>query len=133
MTTAPTSLGLSLQAAGSTPAVRPGRPGIVLAMLPVIWVLNLLDLFFTLLADTTREFVELNPLAAGLDAHGRVAFKLAMLVVCTLIFVLLRRKRLVLWGCCLLLAVYGVLAIVWLTMFNFLLVPQHLKQLAGLF
>ena len=47
-------------------APRYGHPGRVLAFLPLIWALNLLDLLFTLLAGTMRDFVELNPTTSGL-------------------------------------------------------------------
>jgi hypothetical protein len=111
----------------------PGRQGRVLVLLPIIWALNLLDLLFTLLAGTTRDFIELNPLAARLGAPGQMVFKLAMLTFCTVIFVMLRRRRSVELGCYLLLSVYGLLAVIWLTMFPFLLSPIYLRQLAGLF
>jgi hypothetical protein len=122
----------AIQTMNVAPAAAPpryGHPGRVLALLPLIWALNLLDLVFTLLAGTMRDFVELNPLASPLRPFGQTALKLGMLVFCTAIFVALRRRRCVEWGCYLLLAVYGALAAVWLTAFPFLLRPIHLRQL----
>ena len=133
MSTVSPSMIRAMNAAQAAAAPRHGRPGWVLTLLPLIWVLNLLDLLFTLLAGTTRGFIELNPLAAHLGAPGQVVFKLAMLTLCTVVFVALRRRRSVLWGCYLLLAVYGALAGIWVTMFPFLLSPIYLRQLAGLF
>lgn len=109
------------------------RPGRVMALLPAIWALNLLDLFFTLLGITTRNFVEMNPLAARMGPAGIVIFKLAMLALTTAIFVTLRQRRTVELGCYVLLGVYGILACIWLTMFPFLLSPLYWQQLPGLF
>ncbi len=111
----------------------PGHPVRVLTLLPVLWALNLLDLLFTLLAETMRGFVELNPLAVAVGPSGQVIMKLSVLVLCTVVFVTLRHKRCVEWGCYLLLGVYGVLGAVWLTSFHFLLSPIFLRRLAGLF
>ncbi len=119
--------------ANSSPAIGPAGPrgasARVLAFLPVIWALNLLDLLFTLLACQFGEFVELNPLAARLSGGGLVTFKLAMLLLTTAIFVRCRRHRLTEVGCYVLTTAYGCLAAVWFGAFGFLLTPPNFRQL----
>ena len=105
----------------------------VLLLLPLIWGLNLVDLLFTLLADTTREFIELNPLASPIGPLGRILLKFAALAVFTTIIVAIRRGRWTEWGCYLMLVVYGMLALVWLTMFPFLLSPSYFHLLIAAF
>lgn len=101
----------------------------VLFLLPAIWVLNLTDVLFTMLATGTGYFVELNPLARRLGTSGQVVFKLAGLLFCTAVFCLLRRRRTVEWGCYVLVAVYGGLAAIWLTLYGFLLSRFHFELL----
>jgi len=105
----------------------------VLLLLPLIWGLNLLDLMFTLLADTTREFVELNPLASPLGPLGRILLKLAALAIFTTIIIAIRRNRWAQWSCYVVLLIFGMLALVWLTMFPFLLSPCYFRLLASAF
>jgi hypothetical protein len=98
-------------------------------LISLIWLANLIDLFFTLLAATTGVFVEMNPLAAPLSSVQRICFKFAVLVFFTVIAVCLRRRRTMELGCCVLLGVYTVLAAIWFSNFGFLLSPYFLKQL----
>jgi hypothetical protein len=101
----------------------------VLLFTAVLIALNLLDLLFTTLAVQIDDFVEMNPLARGLGVPGLVALKLGMLAACSTIFVALRRRRSAEWGCYVLLAVYGGLAVVWLTEYRFLLSPHQFSLL----
>jgi hypothetical protein len=123
---------------GSSSAGRsPVRPGLrsaasrVLVLIPIIWALNLLDLLFTMLATRTGEFEEMNPLARPLGLTGQAGLKLGVLLICTVIFVALRRRRSTEWGCYILLAAYGALAVMWLTQFPFLLSGYHFGLLLG--
>lgn len=100
----------------------------VLMLLPIIWGLNLLDLFFTRLAYLMRDFTELNPLASHLGGIGQTLLKVGVLTFVSVVFVCLRRRRCVEMGCYLLLFVYGALAVVWLTTFPFLLYPCYLGR-----
>jgi hypothetical protein len=106
------------------------RIGRVLMLIPVIWLLNLTDLGFTLLASTDRSFVELNPFAVHMSAHGLIVFKTAALVFFTVVFVVSHRRRTAEWACYILLGVYGLLAIFWFTMYGFVLSHYHLERLA---
>jgi hypothetical protein len=114
--------------AGAARSAR-GRGARVMIFLSALWALNLLDLLFTVLAVQIAEFIEMNPLAKGLGPAGLIALKLALLAVCSTIFIALRRRRCVEWGCYLLLAVYGGLAVVWLTQYRFLLSPSQFSLL----
>jgi hypothetical protein len=95
----------------------------------LIWLANLIDLFFTLLAGTTGVFVEMNPLAAPLSSWQRIFFKLTLLAFFTVVAICLRRRRTMELACCLLLGVYAFLALIWFSNFGFLLSPYFLKQL----
>ena len=82
----------------------------------LLWVLNLFDLIFTLLAVRLGSFVELNPLARNLlhTPIGLSAFKLAMLTFTSFIFLVYRRRALTEASCWLLSVVYTYLGVLWL-------------------
>jgi len=103
----------------------------VLILVPIIWVLNLIDLFFTRLASLDRDFIELNPLASHLSGSGQLLLKLLALATFSAVCVALRRRRSAQLGCWALLAIYGTLAVIWFTVFNFLLKPVFLEQLVA--
>jgi hypothetical protein len=96
-------------------------------LIPAVWALNLLDLLFTFLATRTGYFLEVNPLARQLSMTGQVALKLGALLLCTAMLWTFRRRRCAEWGCYVLLAAYGALAVIWLTQYGFLISPQHLR------
>jgi hypothetical protein len=101
----------------------------VLALIPLIWALNLLDLVFTLLAYQTDDFRELNPLASSIGWHNLIALKLVALVFFSTVCIAVRHHRLTQLGCYAVTAVYGVLAVIWVSMFNFLLTPHFFQML----
>ena len=101
----------------------------VLALIPVIWALNLLDLVFTLLAYQMGDFDELNPLASSLGWHNQIPLKLGALLFFSTICIAVRHRKLMQLGCYAVTAVYGVLAVIWLSMFNFLLTPHFFRML----
>jgi hypothetical protein len=102
---------------------------LVLALIPVIWVLNLLDLLFTLLAYQMSDFNELNPLASALGWHNQIPLKLGALLYFSTVCILVRHHRLTQLGCYVVTGVYGVLAVIWLSMFSFLLSPHFFQLL----
>lgn len=101
------------------------RSGRVFLLVPAIWVLNLVDLLFTLHASREGLLIELNPIAANLSDSGLVLLKLAALLLFTATTLAFCRCRCTLWGCYLLMTVYGLLAIVWFTRFGFFFSPFH--------
>ena len=116
-------IGLAWQASPATRA----RGVRVLYLIPVVWALNLLDLLFTFLATRTGYFLEANPLARQFGMSGQAFLKLGALVFCTAMLMAFRRRRCTEWGCYLLLTVYGLLAVIWLTQYGFLLSPSYLS------
>ncbi len=102
---------------------------IVLGLLPLIWALNLLDLLFTLLAYQVGNFEELNPIARSIGWHWQIVMKLASLAFFTTVCVAVRHRRITQLGCYAVTGVYAVLAVIWLTMFNFLLSPCLFQML----
>jgi len=95
----------------------------------VIWALNLLDLLFTLLAYQMNDFDELNPLASALGWHNQIPLKLGALVFFSTVCIVVRHRRLTQLGCYVVTGVYGVLAVVWVSMFSFLLSPHFFQLL----
>jgi hypothetical protein len=88
----------------------------VLLTLAAVWVINLLDLGYTLLESINSGFIELNPLAArliGQSASALVGYKLALLLVSSTILLICRRHRVAELSCWLLMAVYLYVAICW--------------------
>jgi hypothetical protein len=102
---------------------------VVLALIPVIWALNLLDLLFTLLAYQMSDFNELNPLASALGWHNQIPLKLGALVFFSTVCIVVRHRRLTQLGCYVVTGVYSVLAIIWVSMFSFLLSPHFFQLL----
>lgn len=87
----------------------------VLLLLALLGIMNVFDLLFTLIAARATDFVELNPIAAGLveSTGALVVFKLLMMGVAFGIFFRFRRHGLTeiaCWGLC---AVYALLAGRW--------------------
>ena len=87
----------------------------VVLMLVLLWIINMFDLSFTMIARQIGGFVEANPVAAHVvrDSLSLVIFKLTMLVCATLILFTFRRHLWTEVGCWLLAAVYTTLAFVW--------------------
>ncbi len=118
--------------AGGTAGSRSGAWKVV-ALIPVIWVLNLLDLLFTLLAYQLGDFDELNPLARSIGWHWQIVLKLVCLTIFTAVCVAVRDRRITRLGCYAVTGVYAVLACLWLSMFNFLLSPYFFHMLRANF
>jgi hypothetical protein len=80
-----------------------------------IWVFNIFDLNFTLLACKIGGFEELNPVARMFVASGEALtiFKLGLTLPSTLIFLLMRRRLVTEIGCWMLLGAHAVLAGMW--------------------
>jgi hypothetical protein len=102
---------------------------VVLALIPLIWALNLLDLLFTLLAYQTGDFDELNPIARTIGWHWQIVLKLASLAFFTAVCIAVRHRRITQLGCYIVAGVYSILAVIWLSMFNFLLSPCLFQML----
>ena len=88
----------------------------ILLALGAVWVINVLDLGYTLLESFHSGFIELNPVAAKLiggSAAALVGYKLALLLISSTILLVYRRHRVAELGCWLLLAVYLHVAICW--------------------
>ena len=88
----------------------------MLLALAGVWVINLLDLGYTLLESLHHGFVELNPVAAGLIGESTAAlvgYKLTLLVISSTILLICRRHRVAELSCWFLLAVYLQVAICW--------------------
>jgi hypothetical protein len=93
----------------------------VLLALAIVWVISIFDLGFTLAEWGTKEFVELNPLAASLlnrPGNAVIVFKFAMLGIATCIVLLLRRYRVTELACWLMVAAKLYLAVRWLVYFD---------------
>lgn len=87
----------------------------VLLVLIWIWVLNIFDLSFTMIALKVGGFEELNPLAR-LYLHSPEVltfFKLGTLLTASIVFLAFRRHRVTEVGCWGLAAVYTVLSFIW--------------------
>ncbi|MBU0638330.1 MAG: hypothetical protein KKB50_05650 [Planctomycetes bacterium] len=88
----------------------------VLLALAAIWIINLLDLGYTLLESLHSGFIELNPVAArliGESSAALVGYKMALLLISSTILLICRRHRVAELSCWLLLAVYLYVAICW--------------------
>ena len=93
-----------------------GRSRRIVLLLIAIWVVNLFDLAFTLIAHDTGNFVEANPIARALldNRPALLAFKLGAIVLATVIFLYLRRHWLTELGCWFLCGTYAALSFMWL-------------------
>jgi hypothetical protein len=88
----------------------------VLFTLAAVWIINLLDLGYTLLESFHHWFIELNPVAARLIGESPtvlVGYKLALLLISSTILLIYRRHRVAELGCWFLLAVYLHVAVCW--------------------
>jgi hypothetical protein len=88
----------------------------VLLALAGVWIINLLDLGYTLLESLHHGFIELNPVAAGLIGESTAAlvgYKLALLLISSTILLICRRHRVAELSCWFLLTVYLYVAICW--------------------
>ena len=85
-----------------------------------LWVLNVFDLLFTMLAHQIGYFEEVNPLARGLlgSPVALVAFKLAMLSFATGVFFVFRKRVLTEVACWCMTGTYIVLSVVWLKYYH---------------
>ncbi|MBN2445391.1 MAG: hypothetical protein JXO22_01600 [Phycisphaerae bacterium] len=88
----------------------------VVLLLAAVWVLNLLDLHFTLFESPRQHFVELNPVAAsllGISTFAAIVYKLVLVAGATAILLVLRRHRLAEWSSWLSLGLYTWVAACW--------------------
>jgi len=88
----------------------------VLLALAAVWIINVLDLGYTLLESLYSGFIELNPVAAKLIGGSTivlVGYKLALLLLSSAILLIYRRHRVAELGCWFLLVVYLYVAICW--------------------
>jgi hypothetical protein len=103
----------------STTLIDRNRSRRVAELIAIVWLLSLLDLFFTLWAHFFTHFHELNPLASYMLRQNLVPslilFKLVVTAVGTLIFWRVRnhgRAEMTLWA---VVGVYVMLAVRWST------------------
>lgn len=91
----------------------------ILLLLAALWVMNLFDLFCTLMAYRIGHFGELNPLAESFIHHppSVLSFKLAALIFSTGTFWLTRKMRVAEISCWGLTVVYSYLSAVWIQYF----------------
>ncbi len=97
------------------------RPRRVLWVLAAVWVLNIFDLGFTMIAHVHGNFTELNPIAAGMLSgpwYHVAAFKFVTLGVGTIILLMLARHKVAELGSWLLLAAYVLVAARWYHYFD---------------
>lgn len=97
------------------------RPRRVLLTLGAVWVLAVFDLGFTLMEAGTADFVELNPIAAGLlsgPPNMVMAFKFSLLTLGTFILLMVRRHFVAELGCWFLLATKTYVALRWLSYYS---------------
>lgn len=93
----------------------------MLLALTVVWVISIFDLGFTLAESGTKDFVELNPLAARLlsgPGNAVIVFKFTLLGISTIILLPLRRYRVTELACWLLVVAKLYLAVRWFTYFD---------------
>jgi len=92
----------------------------IVLLLAAIWMINLFDLTFTVLAHNTGNFVEANPIARALldNRPALLAFKLGAMVIATGILVCLRRHWLAELGCWFLCGAFATLAFMWLVYYR---------------
>lgn len=97
------------------------RPRRVLFVLAAVWVLNIFDLGFTMVAHVHGHFTELNPIAAGMLSgpwYHVAAFKFVTLAAGTIILLVLARHKVAELGSWLLLATYVFVAARWYRYFG---------------
>lgn len=91
------------------------RPRRILLILFSVWVINAIDLAFTVNESTRHMFVEMNPIAALLlnSTELLVAYKFIMVAFGSSILIALRRQRIAEISCWFLFAAHTFLAIRW--------------------
>lgn len=98
------------------------RPRRILLLLAVLWLLNVLDLRFTMLeASGNVLFNELNPVAAhllGNSLDALVAYKLTLVALASLILWRLRSYSPAEWGTWLATAAYAAVFMQWMLYFH---------------
>jgi len=89
-------------------------------LLVAVWMVGLSDLSLTLTARNIEQFEESNPVAAAMvhNSSTLAAFKLALLVASSVIFLALRKYWFTEAACWFVFAVHIVLAFVWLWYFG---------------
>lgn len=88
----------------------------VILLIILVWIVGMFDLMFTLLALDLGNFVEANPIAAGIihDTEAIVAFKIGALGLASVILLKFRRHRFTERCSWLVCAVHTVLAFIWM-------------------
>ena len=93
----------------------------VLWVLAAVWVLNMFDLGFTIVAHVYGHFTELNPIAASMLSgpwYHLATFKFVTLAAGTIILLMLARHKVAELGSWLLLATYVFVAARWYRYFD---------------
>lgn len=105
----------------------PTRARRIVCLLAAIWVLNAFDLGFTVTASDCRHFAELNPIARGLIGEPLLlaAYKLLLLVPCTLILGAFRGRRITELAAWLGLTVYTLVTLRWLDYYAHISMTLH--------
>ena len=87
----------------------------VVLMVVFIWIVSVFDLTFTMLAHKMGGFRELNPVARNLldSSDALIIWKVATVLAASLVFLVLRRRRVTEVGCWGLAVVHTVLAFLW--------------------
>lgn len=95
----------------------------VILLTAFLWVLNLFDLVLTIIAHRLGGFNELNPIARQLlDCPASLSvFKIALVMLSTVIILAYRHVRLTEIGCWGLCGIYSGLGFVWLVYFKSLM------------
>lgn len=103
------------------------RPRRVVALLTLIWALNVADLFYTITEQRQKLFRELNPVAVHLmDNHpaGLILYKFTLVAFGSAILIAHRRERVAELSCWFLLAVYGYVGIRWAIYYDHLAIAM---------
>lgn len=94
----------------------------MLAMLIILWLLNVFDLLFTLRAHELGSFLEVNPVARIFLAtdllNNLVAYKLILCLFGSLLLYRVRFHPFSEYGCMVGLVVYGYVSLLWLRYFQ---------------
>lgn len=100
------------------------RPRRILLAIAAIWMLNFLDLSFTLIESIHGHFLEMNPIAAHLIAMSPgavVAYKAGLVLLSSVILLGFRRHYLSELGAWMVLVLYVCVAIRWSMYFEYAL------------
>ena len=109
----PVAFKACIQAARRNP--RACRTRRVILALVIIWLLNIFDLCFTVLAHQAGDFVEANILASFFigNTNALILFKLSALVLATSIFLTFRRRFITELSCWTICIIYLALSFIW--------------------